>query len=61
MNHLPGDPFMLMSVVNTQLRDHYPSLQELAAANMVDEQSLKDQLAGINYVYDEKQNQFVSR
>ena len=61
MNNLPRDPVMLMSVVNTQLRDLYPSLQELAAANMVDEQSLIDQLAGINYVYDEKQYQFVSR
>jgi len=34
--NLPKDPVMLLSVVNTQLRDNYPSLSELAAAYMVD-------------------------
>ena len=28
MNTLPKDPVMLLSFVNTQLRDHYPSLEE---------------------------------
>ena len=32
--NLPKDPVMLLSVVNTQLRDHYPTLTELAATNM---------------------------
>ena len=32
--NLPKDPVMLLSVVNTQLRDHYPTLTELAAAYM---------------------------
>ena len=27
--NLPKDPVMLLSVVNTQLRDHYPTLTEL--------------------------------
>ena len=32
MNTLPKDPVMaLLSFVNTQLRDHYPSLEEFAA------------------------------
>ncbi|MBP9575009.1 MAG: DUF4250 domain-containing protein, partial [Agathobacter sp.] len=26
--NLPKDPVMLLSVVNTQLRDHYPTLTE---------------------------------
>ena len=26
---LPGDPVILLSYVNTQLRDHYPDLTEL--------------------------------
>ena len=34
--NLPKDPVMLLSVVNTQLRDHYPTLTELAAAYMTD-------------------------
>lgn len=56
---LPKDPVMLLSMLNTQLRDMYPSLQELAAAYMVDEGELKDKLAGINYEYDREQNQFI--
>lgn len=56
---LPKDPVMLLSVVNTQLRDIYPSLDELAKAHMVEKQELIDGLEAINYSYDEAQNQFV--
>lgn len=56
---LPKDPVILLSVVNTQLRDHYPSLEELAAAYMVDVQTLTRKLAAINYHYDQTKNQFV--
>ena len=57
--NLPKDPIMLLSVVNTQLRDIYPSLEELAAAHMVDARELQEKLAVINYEYNEKRNQFV--
>lgn len=57
--NMPKDPVMLLSFVNTQLRDHYPNLKELAAAYMADEKEIVDKLSGINYTYDEKQNQFV--
>ena len=50
---------MLLSVVNTQLRDQYASLDALAAAHMVEKQEIVDRLAGINYVYDAERNQFV--
>lgn len=56
---LPKDPVMLLSVVNTQLRDHYPTLDELASAYMVEKQDLIDRLASINYTYDADQNQFI--
>ncbi len=56
--NLPKDPVMLLSTVNMQLRDHYPSLEELAKAYMIDAQELVEKLAAINYVYDEKTNQF---
>ncbi len=56
---LPKDPFILLSVVNTQLRDHYPSLEELAAAYMVDVETLTSRLAAINYHYDPVKNQFI--
>lgn len=56
---MPKDPVMLLSFVNTQLRDHYDSLSELAASYMVEEQELVEKLAAINYVYDAQRNQFV--
>ena len=57
--NLPKDPVMLLSVVNTQLRDHDPTLDELASAYMVEKQDLIDRLASINYTYDADQNQFI--
>ncbi len=56
---LPKDPVILLSVINTQLRDHYPSLEELAAAHMADAQALTEALAAIGYRYDRSQNQFI--
>ena len=53
------DPVMLLSVVNTQLRDHYATLAEMAAAYMVDADEIIAKLDAINYHYDEKQNQFI--
>ena len=57
--NLPKDPIMLLSVVNTQLRDHYANLEELAAAYMTDEDSIRTLLAAADYHYDENRNQFI--
>ncbi len=57
--NLPKDPVMLLSVVNTQLRDKYASLEELAKAHMISEQDIIDRLETINYSYNKEQNQFV--
>lgn len=57
--NLPKDPVMLLSVINTQLRDNYSSLSELAAAYMVEEKEIEQKLAQISYRYDEEQNRFV--
>lgn len=56
---MPKDPVMLLSFVNTQLRDNYESLQELAASYMTTEEELTQKLAAINYHYDKTRNQFV--
>lgn len=57
--NLPKDSVMLLSVVNTQLRDQYASLEELAKAHMISEQDIIDKLETINYSYNKEQNQFV--
>ena len=56
---LPKDPVMLLSVVNTQLRDYYSSLEELAKANMVSAEEITTKLKTINYEYNKERNQFV--
>lgn len=48
---LPKDPFMLLSVVNTKLRDDYSSLAELCAAEGIDEADLKQRLAAAGFEY----------
>ena len=47
--NLPKDPMMLLSVVNTKLRDEYPSLRELCRSLSIDESELCSRLAGIGY------------
>ena len=56
---LPGDPVILLSVINTKLRDYYPSLDALCDDMQIDIQELSDKLDMIDYTYDAKQNQFV--
>ena len=56
---IPKDPIMLLSYINTQLRDNYSSLDDLCASLDVDKQEIAEKLAKINYVYDEALNKFV--
>lgn len=56
---LPNDPMMLLSVVNTCLRDQYPSLQALCDDLGVDPQCIICPLSQIGYAYDENLNRFV--
>lgn len=56
---IPNDPVMLLSYINTQLRDFYPSLEELGASLDVDIDELKSKLALIGYEYNPKLNKFI--
>lgn len=56
---IPNDPVMLLSYLNTQLRDHYPSFTELCQSLMLDEQTIQQKLTLIGYEYDPKQNRFL--
>ncbi|HIX14672.1 MAG TPA: DUF4250 domain-containing protein [Candidatus Hungatella pullicola] len=59
MQSMPKDPIMLLSYVNTQLRDFYPSLEELCASMGVDQKELVSRLSAVDYQYDQSRNQFV--
>lgn len=56
---LPKDPMILLSYVNTQLRDHYHSLEEFCAAQNIDRKALETALGEIDYEYDATRNAFV--
>ena len=56
---IPKDPVMLLSYVNTLLRDYYNSLDELCTCRGMNKEQLKKSLEQIAYYYDEKTNQFV--
>ena len=55
---IPNDPVILLSYINTQLRDFYPSLAELCQSLNQKAKTLKEKLASIDYFYNEEQNQF---
>ena len=55
---LPKDPAILVSYLNTQLRDFYPSLEEFCKAQDCDREAIEQKLAEIGYAYDEGQNRF---
>jgi len=59
MSKLPKDPVILLSYINTKLRDYYPSLTEFCLANNVDKSNIEKTLHKIDYKYDEEQNRFV--
>ena len=56
---LPKDPVILLSFVNTKLRDEFDSLEELCSALDADESALTETLSAINYHYDAGRNQFI--
>ena len=56
---IPKDPVILLSFINTKLRDFYPSLEELCKSLGLEEKTLTDTLAAIDYQYDSNANQFL--
>ncbi len=56
---LPNDPLLLMSVVNTKLRDYYADLDALCDDLNEDRAALETKLSAAGYRYDRQLNQFV--
>ncbi len=56
---LPQDPVILLSFINTRLRDNYESLDLLCDDLAVNKDDIMTRLASIGYIYDVKQNKFV--
>ncbi len=56
-----NDPNILLSVINTKLRDYYSNLDDLCEDLSYDKNEVINLLSSINYVYDSNSNQFVSK
>jgi len=56
---LPEDPVMLLSFVNTKLRDQYASLDALCDDLDAPRVALEARLGEIGYFYNAKENRFA--
>lgn len=56
---IPNDPAILLSFVNTKLRDFYASFDEMCDDMELDRKAIEDKLSMIGYEYKEERNQFV--
>ncbi len=55
---LPQDPILLMSLINTYLRDQYPSLEALCEDRELDAAAICAALEAVGFTYQPEQNQF---
>ncbi len=55
---IPNDPVMLLSYVNTQLRDYYPNFEDLCKSLDLNEGQIREKLGSIGYEYKPELNQF---
>lgn len=58
---IPNDPIMLLSYLNTQLRDNYSSLDDLVSSLDIDLNEVTEKLLKFGYQYDEETNRFMKK
>ena len=56
---MPKDPVMLLSFVNTKLRDFYPSLDKMCDDLGCSKEEIESKLSAIDYKYNAELNKFV--
>ena len=56
---LPKDPYILLSVVNTALRDEFNSLDDMCKSMNFDRDKIVTTLNEVGYVYDDSLNTFT--
>ena len=57
--NLPADDYILLSLVNTKLRDNYGSLSDLCDGEDLEEREVTTRLAALGYSYDPSRNAFI--
>ena len=56
--NIPKDPMILLSFVNTKLRDEYRTLEEFCKEHNLDVEALKKKLEEIGFQYNAELKQF---
>lgn len=59
MSNIPNDPMILLSFINTKLRDEYSSLALLCEDLNLNQQELVEKLSAIDYTYNPELNRFL--
>ncbi len=57
---IPNDPYILLSYINTKLRDEYRTLEDLCKSLNIDQKTLEASLSGIDYAYTKELNSFTA-
>lgn len=55
------NPVILLSVINTKLRDFYSSLDNLCEDLDYDKDDIINKLSSIGYIYNEEENRFIEK
>lgn len=56
---IPQEPVILLSFVNTKLRDYYKTLEDLCKSLEINQVELTSKLSQIEYYYSQEKNQFI--
>ena len=58
MANIPSDPYILLSYINTKLRDEYNSLDDLCESLDIERTDIEKRLLEAGFEYDSGANQF---
>ena len=56
---IPNDPMILLSFVNTKLRDEYSSLDAMCDDMQLNRQELEEKIGSVDYEYNRELNRFL--
>lgn len=56
--NIPNDPIILLSFINTKLRDEFSDLDELCGSLCVSRDEIESRLESVGYKYDKETNSF---
>ena len=56
--NIPKEPYMLLSFINTKLRDDFDSLENFCESYNVNIKEIEEKLQNVGYKYIKEENQF---